>query len=224
MTMSVKDYFRGLRTKYGHLSSNKLFILGEIGLVLLVNVFRYAEPFGTLLIGWFSLWFRGKTWKDVGLTNPKSWKRTLLTSAVLIVVVIVFSQVVSYLVYDFIGQFPDTSTFDILKGNYYLLAFFLVVAVSWAGFPEELAYRAYFFNRLTDLFGESKSGYVLSAVASSVLFGYAHFYEGLNAVISIALLSLLFVSIYLLSKKNIWSLIIIHSVYDIFGFIVFFLS
>ncbi len=222
--MGVKNYFRGLRTKYGYLSSNKLFILGELGLVLLVNVFRLAEPFGTLLVGWFSLWFRGKTWRDVGLTNPKSWRRTLALSAVLVIVVIVFSQVVSYLVYDFIGELPDTSMFGIIKGNYFLLAFFLVVAVSWAGFPEELAYRAYFFNRLIDLFGESKLGYLLSAVASSLLFGYAHYYEGFNAVISIGLLSLLFVSIYLLSKKNLWSLIIIHSIYDIFGFIIFFLS
>ena len=224
MTMGVKDYFRGLRTRYGHLSSNKLFILGEIGLVVLLNIFRYVEPFGTLLLGWFSLWFRGKTWRDVGLTNPVSWRRTLLSAGVLVVVVIVFSQIVSYLVYDVIGEFPDTSMFGIIKGNYYLLAFLLVVAVSWAGFPEELAYRAYFFNRLADLFGESKLGYILSAVTSSAIFGYAHYYEGLNAVVSIFFLSLFFVSIYLLSKKNIWSLIIIHSAYDIFGFIVFFLA
>ena len=224
MTMRVRDYFLGLRTKYGHLANKKWFILSEIGLVLLVNILRWAEPFGTLLIGWSSLWFRGMTWKDVGLTNPRSWKRTLLLSVGLIVLVIVFSEVVTNLVYNVIGELPDTSMFGILRGNYYLLAFFLVIAVSWAGFPEELAYRAYFFNRVTDLFGDSKAGYILSAIASSLLFGYVHYYEGLNAVISVSLLALVFISIYLLSKKNIWALIIIHSAYDIFAFLVFFFA
>lgn len=222
--MGVAEDIRGLRAKYAQLTSNKWFIAGELVLVVLVNIFRWAEPFGTLLIGWTSLWLRGMTWRDVGLTNPKSWKRTLLFSAVFTVVVIVFSVVVSQLVYNVIGEMPDTSVLGIIKGNYYLLAFMLLSAVSFAGFPEELAYRAYLFNRLTDLFGDSRVGYLLAAVASSLLFGYVHYFEGLNAVISISLLAMLFVSIYLLSKKNIWALIIIHSAYDVFAFLAFFYS
>jgi uncharacterized protein len=222
--MGVVEDVRGLKAKYGHLTSNKWFIAGELALVVLMNIFRWAEPFGTLLIGWTSLWLRGMTWRDVGLINPKSWKRTILFSAVFFVVVVAFSVTVSNLVYNVIGEMPDTSAFDIIKGNYYVLAFMLLVAVSLAGFPEELAYRAYLFNRLTDLFGDNKVGYILSALASSLIFGYVHYYEGLNAVISISLLALLFVSIYLLSKKNIWALIIIHSAYDVFAFLAYFYS
>jgi membrane protease YdiL (CAAX protease family) len=222
--LGVAEDIRGFKAKYGPLTSKKWFIAGELVLVLLVNIFRWVEPFGTLFIGWTSLWLRGMTWRDVGLTNPKSWKRTLLFSAVFTVVVIAFSMTVSQLVYNVIGEAPDTSMLDIIKGNYYILAFMLLSAVSMAGFPEELAYRAYLFNRLTDLFSDSKVGYLLAAVASSLLFGYVHYYEGLNAVISISLLALLFVSIYLLSRKNIWALIIIHSAYDVFAFIVIFYS
>ena len=222
--MGVADYLGGLRARYGHLTSNKWFILGEIALVVGVNLFRWLEPFGTLTVGWISLWFRGMTWRDVGLVNPKSWKRTLLISAVLTILVLGFSIGISNIVYGFTGQLPDTSTFDVVKGNWYILAFFVVIVIAMAGFPEELAYRAYFFNRLNDLFGKGNLGLILGAAASSIIFAWGHWYEGLNAVITTALMALLFVSIYLFSKRNIWSMIIIHSAYDVIAMIAYFLS
>ncbi len=220
--MGVADDLRGLKAKYGHLSSDKRFIAGEVALVVAVNLLRWIEPFGTLIIGWVSLWFRGMTWRDVGLVNPQSWTRTLLISAGLTVVVVAFSLGVSNLIYGLTGELPDTSVFDIVKGNYYILAFFVVIVIAMAGFPEELAYRAYFFNRLTDLFGSNRIGLILSAATSSIIFGWGHWYEGLNAVITTALMALLFVSIYLFSKKNIWSMIIIHSAYDVIAMIAYF--
>jgi uncharacterized protein len=220
----IREYFRGLKAKYGRLSLNRWFIAGEVVLVVAMNLFRIIEPFGTLAIGWASLWFRGMTWKDVGLTNPKSWRKTLLLSAGLTVVVLVFSLTVSNIVFQFTGEMPDTSVFDVVKGNYYVLAFLLLTVISLAGFPEELAYRAYFFNRLTDLFGGNWLGLILGALASSAIFGYEHFYEGMNAVISAGALALIFVAIYLLSKRNIWSVIIIHSAYDFLVLLAYFYS
>jgi membrane protease YdiL (CAAX protease family) len=222
--MGITDFLRGLKVKYGPLTSDKRFIAGEVVLVVAVNLFRLIEPFGTLIIGWASLWLRGMTWRDVGLVNPKSWKKTLLISAVLTLAVLAFSVTISEIVFRLTGEVPDTSVFDIVKGNYYVLAFLVVGVISWAGFPEELAYRGYFFNRLTDLFGGGRLGLVMSAAASSVIFGWGHWYEGVNAVITTSLMALLFVTIYLFSKKNIWSMIIIHSAYDVIAILIYFFS
>ena len=220
--MGVEDALRELKVKYSPLTSDKRFIAGEIALIVALNLIRRIEPFGTLIVGWASLWLRGMTWRNVGLVNPKSWKRTILVSAVLTVIVLVFSLSVSNIIYGLTGEMPDTSVFEIVKGNYYILAFLVVGVISWAGFPEELAYRGYFFNRLTDLFGGNRLGLVLSAVASSVIFGWGHWYEGVNAVITTSLMALVFVTIYLFSKKNIWSMIIIHSAYDVIAMLLYF--
>jgi len=81
-----------------------------------------------------------------------------------------------------------------------------------AGFCEEVAFRGYFQKQFEALTGSSLWAILLQAV----LFGVAHGYEGLSAVIMIVLFGLLF-GILAFWRKNLRPGMILHAWSDIYG-------
>lgn len=86
------------------------------------------------------------------------------------------------------------------------------VALSFsAGFWEELAYRGFlvwFLAAWLDGIG--------AVVASAVIFGLGHAYQGIGGILRTAGLGLVFGGVYLLCA-NLWPLIVAHAAIDLFG-------
>ena len=58
-----------------------------------------------------------------------------------------------------------------------------------------------------------------AALASSVLFGVIHTYQGVSGVIATGLTGLVFAAVYLGSGRNLWPAVIAHGVLDTAGLV-----
>jgi len=122
---------------------------------------------------------------------------------------------------------PATDTGDLLgdlPGNLSLLLVSLIVSWTLAAFGEEMVHRAYFMNRVTDLFGQSNITWAMSAVMSSVLFALTHRYQGVGGVIQSGVFGITMAGLYLLNKRKLSLPIIVHGVFDTAGLLLIFLG
>ena len=118
------------------------------------------------------------------------------------------------------GEAIDLSLFGDLQGNLLLLIIFLAVSWTEAAFVEEMFFHGYLFNRITDLAGTQRIGILIALMATSLVFGAAHAYQGISGVVDTALAGLLLGLLYLYAGGNLWLPILTHGVIDTVGFLI----
>ena len=236
------------------LKNNKLAILLEIAVVFvpagalyIINV-RHGSEFISLggnvvLLGgpllwigmalslsavWISSRIRGIGWQEYGLSRPKSWVRTtLLGIGVYVGFIIVFVLIVSpILKFAFPVSVVDHSRFAPLRGNLPNLIINIIVhAFITAGFVEEFLWRGYLINRLVDLQGKKTIlSWTVALVCSAIIFGLGHANQGLMGIVKISLIGLMFGAAFLIVRRNLWPLVMVHIVLDVQSFIQHFLD
>jgi len=170
---------------------------------------------------------RGAGWRNIGLARPKSWTRTLLISLVgilgTIIVINLVSMTVIYLSGSQLSE-PDISRFNPLAGNLPLLLFMVTLALTTNAFGEEMLFRAFLTSRLADVFQDTRAGWTFAAIVSSILFGLAHYGEGITGIFSNGAFGMLFAFIYLRNGRNLWSLIIAHGILNSLRYILIYLG
>lgn len=207
---------------------NLLEVIIVIFLVVGHNILRWIPneiPF-IFIFGWVSLRLRKLSWKDVGLKKPTSWSYLILTAFG----VALFIQLLSTLVTEPLivrltnGEPSDFSSFDDLAGNEKKLLLYLLLSWSFAAFGEELSFRGYFLNRTVDLGGRKKIAWVLAIGLQCILFGTAHYYQGLTGMIDTGITALILSVTYLASGKNLWLVIFAHGFTDTIFFLLGYLD
>ncbi len=226
--MTIKD-FRA-RTSVFFLGSKPIAAVELLIAILilvggLVGVIPFSSTPFVLLLGWLMLWLRGVGWRNLGLRRPTSWRSTLLLGVAIGIGYQYFSLfVIEPLIARVTGELPDVSQFAPLIGNTFFLFLSIIVSWSLAGFGEELVFRGYFMNRVADLVGANRAGWLISLIVVSILFGITHLYQGMSGIIVITLTGLLLGALYLATGRNLWVPIIVHGVNDTVGFILIYLG
>ncbi len=176
-----------------------------------------------ILVAWGSLHFRHMGWRDVGFRRPEHWLSTI-SLGLFIGVAYQFLDIylVSPVLENITRQPVNLAQFSGLRGNLLLLLVYLLITWTEAAFLEEMFFRGYFFNRLTDLFGNRRLGITLALVLSAIAFGLAHGYQDITGVIDTALAGLVLGGLYLLTRRNLWLPILVHGVVDTVGFLLLF--
>jgi len=181
-------------------------------------------PFPILLLfvmAWASLRLRHLHWRDVGLRRPDRWLTTIGLALIIGIGYQMFDiLIIAPLLQRLTGEAIDLSLFNDLEGNLFLLFFFLAVSWTEAAFIEEMFFRGYLFNRITDLFGKERLGVSMALIGTSLLFGAAHAYQGISGVVDTALAGLLLGFLYLYAGKNLWLPILTHGVIDTVCFLI----
>jgi uncharacterized protein len=210
------------------LQANKWIIAAEL-MVMFGLCFARIFPFSIQLLLFafasLSLWLRGLTWRDVGLRKSKAWWKIALQAllATLLIAVVV-NLVVAPLVARLIGQPVNNSRFENIRGNLIALLGWLSVAWAIAAFGEEMIFRGYLMNRIADIVGRSRTGWAMSLLAGSLMFGLGHGYQGWAGIINTATIGLLLGILYLVSKRNLWVNIICHGLIDSISLIALYFS
>jgi len=122
----------------------------------------------------------------------------------------------------FTGKYPDPSHFLALVGNVKLL--FILIVFSWlvAGLGEELVWRGYFLNRIADLLGCSRAGWVATIVAANTVFGLAHSYQDVTGILENIIAGILLSILYLATGRRLIVPIVAHALTDTIDFLVIF--
>jgi len=165
---------------------------------------------------------RRSGWKEIGLSRPQSWTRTVLSgmaACVGAVVLFVAVQVIAASILAAMNLSPseiDQTRFVSLEGNLPLLILMIALAWTTIAFGEELFFRAFLISRMVDRAGIGKG---LAVLISGALFGAVHFAEGPAGIVSNGSFGLLFGWIYLRSGRNLWITIIGHGLLNTLRFL-----
>jgi uncharacterized protein len=206
-------------------------ILVEFALVVAIYIARQhhilkvsAIPY-LLLLAWISLRLRKLSWKQIGLVRYRAWVTTLLLGVACGVGLELFDLFGKQpLLTRLMGNPPDLSNFAAVRGN---LKFALaMIALIWilAAFGEELVYRGYLMNRLADLGRGTRTAWILSLFLTSVLFGFAHYQQGLTGIIEEGSDGLILGLLYLACRRNLAVPIVAHGVCDTIDIALLFLG
>lgn len=214
--METRHRLAPLRERAGSLLyDKKLVIAAEMAVVLLVLALPSFLPLPNtviplFLLGWISLWLRRFGWRDLGFCRPRSWFPTVLTGIVIGGFVVLFSKALLPIVLRLVGETYEPSGLCSLESN--LPLFLALLASTWplGAVMEELVYRGYVLNRLTDLFGRSKRGWGISIMLSALMFSLAHGVYSPWLILAISLQGLLLGGLYLIGRRNLWLPIIAH--------------
>ncbi|WP_163321988.1 CPBP family intramembrane glutamic endopeptidase [Draconibacterium mangrovi] len=185
-----------------------------------------TSNYGTILgfvIALFTLWAIKWKWSYFGFQrNPffKTLGKAVIYTGIIILVNDFLFQPVIELYY---GS-TDLSSFEGIKGNVANYVIFILIMWVVAAFGEEFLFRGYMIKRLAIIFGESKKAWFAAIIVSSVVFGFAHTYQGVSGIVSTFFVALIFGFILYKNPKNLWAGVLTHGIYDMFGIAMIFLD
>jgi CAAX protease family protein len=202
----------------------------ELTLVVLIvaafaaGVLPVTEVPALLILGWVSLRRRGLRWSSVGLRRPENGRRAALLIAAGVAYAIISLYTLDPLLDRLTGHPADLSEFADVRGNASMLAFWLLVSWLLGAFGEEMAYRGYIINRISDLLPQRTAAPSIAILGSGLLFGVSHISQGLSGVISNVLGGLVYGILYLSAGWNLWVPLLAHGLEDTIGFVLIFLG
>lgn len=186
---------------------------------ILSSIFIMLTGLGVAILGaGLILWWRkltDSTFKSLGLYKPKNLIRTILVGVFLgLLIKFVFVSLVMPL----LGSVPSAdSPFSFLKGNLTNALLFSIYVIVVGGFSEELVFRGFLFRQAQGWFGSSKVTLVLMVLVGSLIFGLPHIYQGGFGVVQSILVGIIYGTLYLLNKRNLWMVMIAHATFDLFS-------
>jgi uncharacterized protein len=201
--------------------ASKWLELAELAVVALIfladwlRVIPFSKTPFLLLFGWISLWVRQVGWRGVGLKRFRSWSVTIAVGVACGILMEAFQLFASqrFLVW-LTGRPPNLSDFESLRGNIALTLAGIGLVWVLAAFGEEMVYRGYLMNRVADLGNRTPVAWIASLVLVSIVFGFAHGYQGVTGVIDEGLMGLFLGLMYLGTGRNLAVPILAHGVQD----------
>lgn len=198
---------------------------------------RYAGPVSLLLtLGLLTLYLRaiGHPWSAMGLVRLPGWKPKLmilpqagLTLVAFAIVVALTTIVGPAIGLTFLTEVPAgvENRWGDVAGS--LPHYLLWLGIVWtaAAFGEEMFFRGYLVTRLQLVFQGGWLGSVFAIAVSAIIFGYGHFYyQGWRGAVVTCGIGLAFGTMFLLFKRNLWPIILLHGVIDTLTFTAIFME
>jgi len=193
---------------------------------------RYAAPItlvGTLVLITLHMHRRGERWSDLGLRPLPGWRPKLMLVPQTLLTLLFFGAAVAISLYagPALGLFdPDqvpqgvAERWGDLPGHPARLLMWLGIVWASAAFGEEMFFRAFLITRVQRLFAGFPLANVLAVLLPALLFGWVHvYYQGMRGAVTAGLIGVAFGSMYLLLKRNLWPLVILHGLVDSVGFL-----
>jgi membrane protease YdiL (CAAX protease family) len=202
--------------------------VGVVGLLFVLDIRHHIVVSKNLYLfplAWISLRLRSLRWKDVGLVRFHSWRRTLVMG-ILGGAGIEFLElfVTQPLLERITGKAPDLSNFLMIRGHVKTAILLLLYVWIVAAFGEEMIYRGYLMNRVAGLLQNKRVAWIVSLLAVSIVFGFAHIGQRITGQLENVLDGLLLGLIYLGCGRNLAVPIVAHGVTDTVDLLLLFLG
>lgn len=198
---------------------------------------RYAGPASLLLtLGLLTLYMRaaGLRWSAMGLVPLPGWKARLMILPQAGLVLVAFAIVVALTTIAgpaiglaFLAEVPAgvDDRWGQVAGSWPHYLLWLGIVWTAAAFGEEMFFRGYLVTRLQSLFRGGLPGAILAVATSALIFGFGHFYyQGWRGAVVTGGIGLAFGTMFLLFRRNLWPLILLHGVIDTLTFTALFME
>jgi len=188
-------------------------LIGQQAVIWVANV-------AMLVLVWLGLRLRGEDCRHFGLTFKRlTWKEALkmfgLSLVVLVIAVLgfVFGSILMANITG-IPESTDLSNYAYLQDNPGMLVLTLCGVYLVSSFGEEVVYRGFLINRISELGLRTKSATVVAVLVSAVIFGLAHYSWGPMGIVQTGFMGLALGICYVKLKKRLWILILAHAYMD----------
>lgn len=106
-----------------------------------------------------------------------------------------------------------------------MLLLWLGIVWTAAAFGEEMFFRGFLITRASALFLGVPLAPAFAVLLPALLFGLGHFYyQGLRGLVMTAAIGIAFGAAFLLLKRNLWPLVLVHGVIDTINFFALYLG
>ena len=173
-----------------------------------------------IILVWTGLRLRGQTWAHFGLRFRFGGWWPLLRTILLSVPVLVIAMI-AFVAGEVMmrgaapaAQQADMSSYEYLQGNLPMLLLSLAGVYIVSSFGEEVLYRGFLINRLAEFGAGTRAMWTVAVLFSAGVFGLIHFGWGITGIVQTALMGLALAGAYLLTKRNLWVLILAHAYLD----------
>lgn len=221
------------------LKTNIFFKLGEI-LVLFLSAYlliKLLEPFANgnlifeqaifwfvnivlLLLIWLGLKLRNENWTYLGLSikgiSSKSVFKGFLLSLLVFALAIIGFVVGSIIMANITGipENADMSNYNYLQGNIGMLLLTLIGVYIVSSFGEEVIYRGFLINRISELGLNNKINSIIAVIISAIIFGFIHYEWGAMGIAQTGFMGLALGLCYIYMKKKLWIMVFAHAYMD----------
>jgi len=179
----------------------------------------------TLVVATWRMKVRNVTWKELGLSKPKSIGQTIGVS-VLIFVAVIFSIILFNLVKDYLpfsiaadaSSKNAVSKFGDLKGNWLLFLSIMPMVIIQSSL-EELLDRGFLINWFERLFSSTTFATICAVVLQAAIFGFRHSNDFSARSIQTGIIGLIMGIAYIKFGRNLWPIIIAHCLLNTFSMV-----
>ena len=198
----------------------KIFQRPESGDLIYNQAVLWVANIVMLTMVWGGLRIRGENCQDFGLSFKKiTWKGALkvfMYSLLVFSIALAGFIIGSILMANLTGipEGADMSGYAYLKDNIWMLLLTLGGVYVVSSFGEEVIYRAFLINRISELGPDNKLGRIIAVILSAVVFGFAHYSWGPMGIVQTAFMGLALGLCYIFLKKRLWILIFAHAYMD----------
>ena len=178
------------------------------------NAPMILRPITGFLAAWAVLRWRGEGWAALGFRRPANLGIAVAVAVGLYLANVALSMWVVPLLAHWITPVQQPSFMMYIRGN--LPGFVTWFAIGWivGGFMEELLFRGFLLNRISQLLGGTTAAFAAAVVAQAVLFGLLHLYGGGFAFLYATVFAIANGVFYLAAGRNLWPLILVHGVWN----------
>ena len=173
-----------------------------------------------LLYIWAGIRLRGEDFSSLGLKfNLPTWRqgsRIFLLSLLVFVLAMTGFMIGSIIMVNITGmpQQADMSGYQFLKDNLGLLLLTLAGVYIASSFGEEVIYRGFLINRISEIGKGTQTAVVIAVILSAVIFGLVHYEWGPMGVVQTFFMGLVLGICYIKLKKRLWILVMAHAYMD----------
>lgn len=172
---------------------------------------------GAVIAGALLLRRSGRSYLDLGLRRPGSWRATFVWTILALLVAWGGTLLIGLAIQAFTAWPPLDVAYirTSIEGDpiAYLMWIVLVVWGS-AAFGEELFARGFLIDRFAALFGAGRGALILAALAQAALFGLLHAIQGPAGIVMTFYVGLVFAWVWYASGRNLWAPILAHGITD----------
>ncbi len=208
-----------LRSRVGSAVQVAIFIAG----IFVLQGRSPGLPIPLAMLAALLIWLSGDSWDSLGLGQPPiGGGRWALEGVVIgLLCAMVSSGLLTPLLYSLFQTeaAPPARQGDLSYLIQNIVAFGIIHALA-----KGLAYRSFLLNRLEALFGPTRVGLALTVAGASILFGLGNLRQDQISLIIATLVGVVFNLVFYWSKRNVWSSILAHGVYNTTLFALVFLG
>lgn len=173
---------------------------------------------GAVVVIGLVLGSRGEGLAALGFAAPASWPQTVALALVLgVVLQLLAVVVVDPLAERLTGVPQDHSVVAGVRGSWKAFALWMVLVWLVVAPLEEAIFRGFLMTEIARIVGTAPWATVLNVVASSVVFGLAHGYQGRSGVVSTGLVGAVLGWAFVASDYDLWLVVFAHGFIDTVG-------